>query len=86
MYVESDLAFDLGGNDAFDLRRMCLAFGYGALGFRIRLASDVVCLVMGLHPDGLCLRLQGLFARLGDDRALGLYLFVCGFCHRMPPR
>ena len=40
MHVESDFAFDFGGDDAFDFCGMGFAFGDGTFGFCIRLAPS----------------------------------------------
>ena len=85
MHVESDFAFDFGGDDAFDFCGMGFAFGDGTFGFCIRLASNVLGLIVRLHANGLSFRLQGLLACFGDDRAFRLDFCVCRFCHRMPP-
>lgn len=59
MHVESDFAFDFGGDDAFDFCGMGFAFGDGTFGFCIRLASNVLGLIVRLHANGLSFRLQG---------------------------
>ena len=58
MHVESDFAFDFGGDDAFDFCGMGFAFGDGTFGFCIRLASNVLGLIVRLHANGLSFRLQ----------------------------
>ena len=65
MHVESDFAFDFGGDDAFDFCGMGFAFGDGTFGFCIRLASNVLGLIVRLRANGLSFRLQGLLVCFG---------------------
>ena len=64
---------------AFDFCGMGFAFGDGTFGFCIRLASNVLGLIVRLHANGLSFRLQGLLACFGDDRAFRSISAFVGF-------
>ena len=83
MHVESDFAFDFGGDDAFDFCGMGFAFGDGTFGFCIRLASNVLALLcaftrmVSAFACRACSRASAMTARFASISAFVGFAIGC---------